>query len=66
MKDVYGNANAAASMTFHVTIPDTTPPTAAFTAPDVDKTASETSESVTVVYTDDVAVNPASIGVGAT
>jgi uncharacterized delta-60 repeat protein len=63
VKDVSGNSNAATSITFTVTIPDTTPPTANIGAADVTVAGGNT-QIVTVVYTDDVAVNPATIGVG--
>ncbi|HWE03189.1 MAG TPA: hypothetical protein VG326_12335 [Tepidisphaeraceae bacterium] len=63
VKDLNGNGNAAASATFNVAIPDTTAPTAVMKAADV-TTAGGTSEIVTVVYADDVAVDPATIKIG--
>jgi len=65
LRDTAGNGAAAATATFTVAIPtpDTTPPTAIVSAPAI-TTPGGTNESVTVTYTDNVAINLASIAAG--
>jgi uncharacterized delta-60 repeat protein len=60
--DTSGNPNAAATGSFSVGLPqpDTTPPTDTITAPNVTAPGG-TTETITVVYTDNVAVNTATI-----
>lgn len=62
VRDTSGNAAPQTSNVFHVnaTLPDTTPPSAQITAPDI-SSAGGTTQTVTVIYTDNVAVNAASI-----
>ena len=63
VKDTSGNGVGAASATFNVSAasPDTIPPSAAISAPSITNAGGST-ETITIVYTDNVAVNAASIG----
>jgi uncharacterized delta-60 repeat protein len=63
--DTAGNVAAGKSANFNVAIavPDTTPPTATVSAPNVTKPGGAT-ETITVVYNDDVAVDPTGINTG--
>lgn len=65
VKDTSGNGVVAATGTFNVdaTNPDTTPPSAQITAPAITNPGA-VSQTITIVYTDDVAVNAASINAG--
>lgn len=65
VKDTSGNGVVAATGTFSVvaTLPDTTPPSAQITAPAI-TTGGATSTTITIVYTDNVAVNASSIDAG--
>jgi uncharacterized delta-60 repeat protein len=62
VKDTSGNGVVTATGTFSVvaTLPDTTPPSAQITAPAI-TTGGATSATITIVYTDNVAVNASSI-----
>jgi uncharacterized delta-60 repeat protein len=64
--DTSGNPVAASSGSFTATLPppDTTPPTDSITAPASITTPGNGTESITVVYTDNVAVSAGTIGVG--
>jgi uncharacterized delta-60 repeat protein len=62
VRDTSGNTAPQTSNVFHVnaTLPDTTPPSAQITAPDISSGGGAT-QTITVIYTDNVAVNAASI-----
>jgi uncharacterized delta-60 repeat protein len=65
VRDTAGNPAAATSAQFTVNIalPDTTPPTAAITAPSINSPGG-TTEVVTVTYADNVAVDASTVNVG--
>jgi uncharacterized delta-60 repeat protein len=63
VKDTFGDGNTAASTMFMVAISDATAPTGVISAPDV-TTAAQATETVSVTYTDDVAVKFSTIDIG--
>ena len=65
VQDTSGNAAASVSSTFTVNIgaPDTAPPSAQISAPDI-SVGGGTTETIAITYTDDTAVNAASINAG--
>ncbi len=65
VQDSAGNNATGASDSFNVNVPaaDTTPPTASISAPSI-SSAGGTTETVTVTYTDDVAVKASTIAKG--
>jgi uncharacterized delta-60 repeat protein len=65
VKDTSGNSVVTATGSFSVaaTLPDTAPPNAQITAPAI-TTAGASSATITIVYSDNVAVNAASIDTG--